>query len=155
MTRVMLNSAWVTESWSSRARWARSWLEASSPAWRRRSVLEALALADVAGRAVDAGERAVDVVPSELTSTGTVDPSRRIEDQAHDLASSGRATISASQRSSAVGSDRSSTIREKCPPTSSSGLNPTICSIVSETNVKLPSTSVEKTTSGEFSTRNR
>ena len=31
------NSAWVTESWSSRARWARSWLDASSPAWRRRS----------------------------------------------------------------------------------------------------------------------
>ena len=34
----MLNSAWVTESWSSRARWARSSRAASSPAWRRRSV---------------------------------------------------------------------------------------------------------------------
>ena len=35
--RVMLKSAWVTESWSSRARWARSSRAASSPAWRRRS----------------------------------------------------------------------------------------------------------------------
>ena len=35
--RPMLNSAWVTESCSSRARCARSWLAASSAAWLRRS----------------------------------------------------------------------------------------------------------------------
>ena len=61
VTRVMENSAWVTESCSSRARWARSSPAASSPAWRRSSRSRRTLVADVAGRAVDPGELAVDV----------------------------------------------------------------------------------------------
>ena len=60
-TRVIENSAWVTESCSSRARCARSSPAASSPAWRRSSRLEPDLVADVARRALDAGEPPVDV----------------------------------------------------------------------------------------------
>ena len=59
------------------------------------------------------------------------------------------------QRSRAAGSDAGSTIREKWPPTSSAGLKPVTVSIVSDRKVNTPWSSVEKTMSGEFSTRNR
>ena len=42
VTRVMLNSAWVTESWSSRARWARSWLRRQLAGLAAQVALEAL-----------------------------------------------------------------------------------------------------------------
>ena len=42
----------------------------------------------------------------------------------------------------------SSTVFEKCSPMSSSGCQPVIRSIDSDMNVKRPSASVEKTTSG-------
>ncbi len=72
--RVMLNSAWVTESWSSRARWARSWLDASSPAWRRRS--RSSRSRSVMSRVAPwmPVKTPSTVVPIELTSTGTVPP---------------------------------------------------------------------------------
>ena len=70
------------------------------------------------------------------------------------LRASGSAT-SAVQRSIASAGWPASTIFEKCSPISSSGLKPVIRSIDSDMNVKMPSASVEKTTSGEFSTRNR
>ncbi len=57
---VMLKSAWVTESCSSRARCARSSLAASSPACRCRSSLEAHLLAEVAHPTVGAAELVVD-----------------------------------------------------------------------------------------------
>ena len=73
VTRVMLNSAWVTESWSSRARWARSWLEAELAGLPPQVVLEAARVSLMSRvEPCDAGEGAVDASsPSELTSTGT------------------------------------------------------------------------------------
>ena len=71
--RVIVNSAWVTESWSSRARWARSWPGGELPGLAPEVGLEALAFAQVAdgrpgrprtGRRVDGDARA--------TSTGIV-----------------------------------------------------------------------------------
>ena len=50
VTRVIEKSAWVTESWSSRARWARSWLDGQLAGLAAQVALESLALADVAGR---------------------------------------------------------------------------------------------------------
>ena len=61
--RVMLNSAWVTESWSSRARWARSSLAAISADLAAELAFETVAGADVAGRAVGPDEPAVDHDP--------------------------------------------------------------------------------------------
>ena len=120
VTRVMLNRAWVTESWSSRARWARSWLDASSPAWRRRFALEPLALGDVAGRAVDPGERSRrPSSPIELTSTGTVPPSLWTQLELDDLARRPARRRARAQRSTAAAWIAGSTTFEKCSPTSS------------------------------------
>ncbi len=63
--------------------------------------------------------------------------------------------MSAAQRVAVSGMLASSTVFEKCSPMSSSGFQPVIRSIDSDMNVKRPSASVEKTTSGEFSTRKR
>ena len=116
--------------------------------------LEALAVRDVARRAVDAGEGAVVADADRLDLERHQAAVAPAEDEAVRSSTSGAAT-SFAQRSAASAAELSSTRTPKCDPTTSSVGQPSSRSSDSLRNVKRPSASVAKTTSGEFSTRNR
>ena len=87
-TSVIENSAWVTESCSSRARWARSSPAASSPAWRRSSPSR---------RTCSLTSRAAPWVPANRPSTTPRSRARRPACAGH-RARAGRAGASTRRR---------------------------------------------------------
>ena len=93
-------------------------------------------------------------MPIAWISTGVVRRSLPMRSSSETCSLLGSA-MSFSQRSAASPVVDASTMVEKCRCVSSAAVNPVSRSMASERYVNMPSRSVAKTTSGEFSTRNR
>ena len=151
-SRVIENSAWVTESWSSRARCARSSDEASSAAWRRRP-RSSFSRSDTSRAAPCAPRnRPSATIPMPVISIARSRPSRVRTLRRERCASVGRRW---SQRKRAIAPRRPSSGARSANerPTSSWVSQPRICSAWSDTNVNRPSASVIQTRSGDDWTR--
>ena len=151
--RPMLNSACVTESWSSRARWARSWLAASSTAWSRRSPASRSRSLMSRTEPCAPAKRPSTMVPVMATSvwlTPTIGQ-RQVEPE---RAARGRDPASgAPMRRPPRRASPSAARVANGRPISSSGFQPVRDSSESLKKVKLPSASTLHTMSGELSTR--
>ena len=125
----------------------------SSDSWT--IALEALALADVADRALGALELAVleDPDGGQLGREGAAVLAADDETEAQGAASRDRG--GRSHDCSAVPIDSSATIAEKCMPVISAAVQPNRSSAVSARNVNRPSASLRQITSGVVCTRPR
>ena len=150
----MLNSAWVTESWSSRARCARSWLAASSAAWSRRSPSSRSRSLMSRTEPWAPANRPSTIVPVIATSVWLLSRPAEGRSRRKRCSRSGSACKSSNAAiagpSSAFGSDDG-----EGRPSSCSGFQPVRDSSESLKKVKLPSASTLHTMSGELSTRCR